>query len=265
MRRFTCLVETFLVATRDVLSFALVYPDSFPAESTCVSFWLAQCELCGCCCSAQCDVLCESCPAHQVPVFPFPCCCVSSSCARDCVFLTRDMACTTAQENLMCPSHPAQKKTNKTPRQHGSRWCSAGSVLCGPALACAAETFTVTSDAAMWNGSTQSFSTTSCTWETPPPQTSPRSPPEESALHPDGRILEQACVSTAPGLERSRNFRTMAAMRQIDRRRHTGRRRGPGNVHQLVYDEWCSGMVGALARIKVDEKNCFRMIEWAAV
>ena len=27
-----------LVATRDVLSFALVYPDSFPAESTCVSF-----------------------------------------------------------------------------------------------------------------------------------------------------------------------------------------------------------------------------------
>ena len=130
MRRFTCLVETFLVATRDVLSFALVYPDSFPAESTCVSFWLAQCELCGCCCSAQCDVLCESCPAHQVPVFP-PCCCVSSSCARDCVFLTRDMACITAQENLMCPSHPAQKKTNKTPRQHGSRWCSAGSVLCG--------------------------------------------------------------------------------------------------------------------------------------
>ena len=51
-----------------------------------MSFWSAQCELC------------ESCPAHQELVFPFPCCCVSVSCARDCVFLTRDMACTTAQE-----------------------------------------------------------------------------------------------------------------------------------------------------------------------
>ena len=30
-----------MVATRDVLSFALVYPDSFPAESMCVSFWSA--------------------------------------------------------------------------------------------------------------------------------------------------------------------------------------------------------------------------------
>ena len=67
-----------LVAIRDVLSFASVYSDPFPADSTCVSFWLAQCELCrfvwhsvelrGCCCSAQC-VLCESCPAHQVLVF----------------------------------------------------------------------------------------------------------------------------------------------------------------------------------------------------
>ena len=74
-----------------------VYPESLPAESTCVSFWLAQCELCGCCCSSQ-RVLCESCPAHKVPLFPFPCCCVSSSCARDCVFLTRDMACIMAQE-----------------------------------------------------------------------------------------------------------------------------------------------------------------------
>ena len=31
-------------------------------------FWSAQCELCGCCCSAQ-RVMCESCPAHQAPVF----------------------------------------------------------------------------------------------------------------------------------------------------------------------------------------------------
>ena len=57
-----------LVATRDVLSFASVYPDSFSAESKCVSFWSAQCDLCGCCCSAQ-PALCESCPAHQVLVF----------------------------------------------------------------------------------------------------------------------------------------------------------------------------------------------------
>ena len=40
-------------------------------------------------------------------VVRFACWRVSSSCARDCVFLTRDMACTTAQENLMCPSYPA--------------------------------------------------------------------------------------------------------------------------------------------------------------
>ena len=73
----------FLVTTRDVLSCALVYSNFFPAESTCVSFWSTQCELCGCFCSAH-RVLCESCPAHQVLVFPFPCCCVSSSCARDC-------------------------------------------------------------------------------------------------------------------------------------------------------------------------------------
>ena len=32
-------------------------------------FWSAQCELRGCCCSAQ-RVLCESCPAQQILVFP---------------------------------------------------------------------------------------------------------------------------------------------------------------------------------------------------
>ena len=61
-----------LVTTRDVLSCALVCSNFFPAESTCVSFWSAQCELC------------ERCPAQQVLVFPFHCCCVSSPCARDC-------------------------------------------------------------------------------------------------------------------------------------------------------------------------------------
>ena len=46
-----------MVATRDVLILALVYSDSFPAESICLSF-----------CSAQ-RALCESCPVHQVLVF----------------------------------------------------------------------------------------------------------------------------------------------------------------------------------------------------
>ena len=36
--------------------------------------------------------------------------------------------------------------------------------------------------------------------------------------------------------------------------------------HQLLYDEWMTGSLsGPLARIKVDEKNCFGMIEWKAV
>ena len=36
--------------------------------------------------------------------------------------------------------------------------------------------------------------------------------------------------------------------------------------HQLLYDEWMTGSLsGPLARIKVDEKNCFRTIEWQAV
>ena len=36
--------------------------------------------------------------------------------------------------------------------------------------------------------------------------------------------------------------------------------------HQLFYDEWVAGPLNRpLARIKVDEKNCFGMIEWKAV
>ena len=36
--------------------------------------------------------------------------------------------------------------------------------------------------------------------------------------------------------------------------------------HQLLYDEWAAGALREpLARIKVDEKNCFGMIEWKAV
>ena len=99
-----------LVATRDVSSSALVYPDSFPAESTCVSFWSAQCELCGCCCAAQ-RVLCQSCLAHQVLVFR-SLVVASAHLVHETVFLTRDMACTTAQEQLMCPSYPAEIAKN---------------------------------------------------------------------------------------------------------------------------------------------------------
>ena len=36
--------------------------------------------------------------------------------------------------------------------------------------------------------------------------------------------------------------------------------------HQLLCDEWMTGSLsGPLARIKVDEKHCFGMIEWQAV
>ena len=35
---------------------------------------------------------------------------------------------------------------------------------------------------------------------------------------------------------------------------------------QLLYDEWMTGSLrGSLARIKVDDKNCFGMIEWQSV
>ena len=57
-----------LVATRDVLCFASVYSESFQLSPHVCVFWSAQCELCGCCCSAQ-RALCEICPTHQVSVF----------------------------------------------------------------------------------------------------------------------------------------------------------------------------------------------------
>ena len=65
-----------LVTTGDVLCFASVTSDFFPAKSTSALFWSTQCELCkfcltsvelNSCCSAQ-RVLCGSCPAHHVLV-----------------------------------------------------------------------------------------------------------------------------------------------------------------------------------------------------
>ena len=35
--------------------------------------------------------------------------------------------------------------------------------------------------------------------------------------------------------------------------------------HELFYDEWMTGSLSGLARIKVDEKNCFGMIGWQVV
>ena len=80
----------------------------------CVCFWLTQCELCqfclnqlelNSCCSARC-VLCRRQSGHQVLVVVVPSLVISSSCARDCVFMIRDMLRIMAQENLMCSSRP---------------------------------------------------------------------------------------------------------------------------------------------------------------
>ena len=57
------------------------------------------------CCPAQC-VLCRWQSAHQVLVVVVPSLVISSSCARDCVFMTRDMLRVMAQEILTCPSRP---------------------------------------------------------------------------------------------------------------------------------------------------------------
>ena len=50
------------------------------------------------------------------------------------------------------------------------------------------------------------------------------------------------------------------AMRQL------GVRSALAIFHQLIYNEWASGSLATpLARIQVDEQNCFGMIEWNAV
>ena len=95
------------MTTRDVLSFVFAS----------VCFWSTQCELCqfclnqlelNICCSAQC-VLCRRQSAHQVLVVVVPSLVISSSCARDCVFITRDMLRTMVQEHLMCSPRPTSR------------------------------------------------------------------------------------------------------------------------------------------------------------
>ena len=84
-----------------------------PSPRVCC-FWLTQCELCrfclnqlelNSCCPAQC-VLCRRQTAHRVLVVVVPSLVISSYCALDCVFMTRDMLRMVAQENLMCSSRP---------------------------------------------------------------------------------------------------------------------------------------------------------------
>ena len=80
----------------------------------CVCCWSTQCKLCqfclnqlelNSCCSAQ-RVLCRRQSAHQVLVVVVPSFVISASCARDCVFMTRDMLRIMAQENVTCSSRP---------------------------------------------------------------------------------------------------------------------------------------------------------------
>ena len=72
------------------------------------------------CCSAQC-VLCRRQSAHQVLVVVVPSLVVSSSCARDCVFMTRDMLRIMAQENLTFSSRPTIR-----PKEHYNLLCLSG-------------------------------------------------------------------------------------------------------------------------------------------
>ena len=57
----------------------------------------------------------------------------------------------------------------------------------------------------------------------------------------------------------------MTAMRQLGVGFHGGAE-ALAIFHQLIYNDWASGSLNEpLARIKVDEKNCFGQIEWKAV
>ena len=74
------------------------------------------------------------------------------------------------------------------------------------------------------------------------------------ATHPDGRLrskirVEAAQCRTTPSSHDSNGGAEALAI-----------------VHQFIVDEWESGSPKTpLARIKVDEKNCFGMIEWCAL
>ena len=63
--------------TRDVLGFALVTSDSFPAKSTSVLFWSKQCELCKFCltqCRVEQLLLSTACTVREMSGTPGACC-----------------------------------------------------------------------------------------------------------------------------------------------------------------------------------------------
>ena len=66
-----------LVMTRDVVSFAFVTSDSFPAKSTSVLFWSTQCELCKFCltqCGVEQLLLSTACTVRELSVTSGACC-----------------------------------------------------------------------------------------------------------------------------------------------------------------------------------------------
>ena len=72
--------------------------------------------------------------------------------------------------------------------------------------------------------------------------------------HSDGKVLAEIRLAATLGTHEGEIAALTTSMRQI------------GVGHQLLYDDWMTGSLrGPLARIKVDEKNCFGMIEWKAV
>ena len=59
--------------------------------------------------------------------------------------------------------------------------------------------------------------------------------------------------------------RVMTAMRQLGVGTPGGAE-ALATFHQLLYEAWRDGQLpSALARIKIDEKNCFGSLEWSAV
>ena len=88
--------------------------------------------------------------------------------------------------------------------------------------------------------------------------------PQESSAHTNGRVLARLRLAATLALSEGELAALTTSLQQI-------RVGTPGGaealaIFHLLYDERTTGSVGGpLARIKVDEKNCFGMIEWKAV
>ena len=80
--------------------------------------------------------------------------------------------------------------------------------------------------------------------------------PKKCSAQPNGRVLAEICFAATVG---------PPSMRQIGVGT-SGGAEALAVFHHLLYNQWMTGSLsGPLARIKVDEKNCFGMIEWKAV